>query len=156
MPTGHQHGIIEGIIAALLIFFVKRYQLGKVLTGEIGIYTRRNLDTVRAADVAFISNERYTQVQSDSYLDIAPELVVEVLSPHDNWQTVQEKIEEYFSIGVKLIWIVNPKQNQIQLFRSPAEMRLLKADDMLSGEDVLPGFEVTVAEIFEEMEASRS
>ena len=79
MPTGHPHGIIESMIAALIFNYLRTHKIGRVVSGEVGVYTQRNPDTVRAVDVAFISNERYRQVQSGSYLDVAPELVVEMV-----------------------------------------------------------------------------
>ncbi|MCB0060820.1 MAG: Uma2 family endonuclease, partial [Caldilineaceae bacterium] len=68
MPTGHPHGYFEAMIAAFLFNFVRLNRIGRVLTGEVGIYTGRNPDTVRAADAAFISHQRFAQVQSRSYL----------------------------------------------------------------------------------------
>src|SRR5437763_899023 len=81
-PTGDEHAAYESNFDEYLKAFVRAHKLGKVRVGEVGIYTHRNPDTVRAADVAFISNERYVQrKQKGGYLDIAPELVVEVMSP---------------------------------------------------------------------------
>ena len=65
---------------------------GEDLCCEIGIYTHRSPDTVRAADVLFISNERFAQQKSAGYLEIAPELIVEILSPSDRWTEVTNKI----------------------------------------------------------------
>jgi Uma2 family endonuclease len=97
-PTGHAHGYIEGEFYSALKAFVTQHQLGRVLVGEVGIYTSRNPDTVRGADVAFISHNRMAQVRSKSYLDVAPELVVEILSPDDSWSKVMDKLEEYFNV----------------------------------------------------------
>ena len=112
-PTGYSHGYIESNIAAILYNFVRQRKLGRTLSGEVGIYVQRNPDTVRAADVAFISKERLAQVQSQSYLDVAPELVVEVLFPNDRWSEVMEKIEAYFAANVLMIWIADPRRQQI-------------------------------------------
>ena len=74
------------------MIFAYHQKLGHVLVGEVGIYTNRNPDTVRGADVAYISKDRLAQTQSQSYLDVAPELIVEVLSPGDSWSEVIEKV----------------------------------------------------------------
>jgi Uma2 family endonuclease len=103
-PTGHLHGYIGFKFSKILGVFVDEHKLGRVLTGEVGIYTGRDPDTVRGADVAFISNERLAQVQSQSYLDVAPELIVEVMSPDDRWYDVDDKLMEYFDIGVQVVW----------------------------------------------------
>lgn len=148
MPTGHPHGYIENIIGALLYIYLKTHPIGRALSGEVGIYTRRNPDTVRAADVAFISNERFRQARSAGYLDVAPELVVEVMSPDNTWSEVQKKLAEYFAVNVLMVWVVDPQLEQVHVYRSPEQMKLLRKEDRLTGDDVLPGFQVALAEIF--------
>lgn len=147
-PVGHPHGYIKFNIGAILHTFVKEHGLGRVMGGEVGIYTQRNPDTVRGADVAFISNERFAQVQSRSFLDVAPKLVVEVLSPDDSWSDITEKLEEYFNINVEVVWIVDPRREQVHVYRSQTEVDRLTVDDKLSGGNLLPGFEVPIAELF--------
>lgn len=148
MPTGHEHGDIEAVIAALLVMFVRQAKLGKVMSGEVGLYTQRNPDTVRAADVLFISNGRYAMVTSGSFLDVAPELIIEILSPDDAWRTVDKKLREYFAIGVVLVWIVNPESRTITAYRSMTDVREFGESDMLTGDEVLPGFTIRVDELF--------
>ncbi len=150
MPTGHPHGYIEVLIAALLFNFVKLHKLGRVLGGEVGIYTRRSPDSVRAADAAFISNERFTQVQSTSYLDVCPELIVEILSPDDTWSHMHEKLAEYFSVEARLVWVIDPRLEQIHVYRSLDDVTRLTRQDKLNGEDILPGFQIAIDEIFED------
>lgn len=149
MPTGHPHGFIENIIAFFLTLFVRDHKSGRILTGEVGIYTKRNPDTVRAADVAFISHERLAQAQAEGYLDMAPELVVEIMSPTNTWTEVQKKLAEYFAIGVQMMWVVDPQLEQVHVYRSPEQVKLLRKQETLAGEEVLPGFEVALTEIFE-------
>jgi Uma2 family endonuclease len=148
-PTGDEHAGIEVNIVTILQQFVRSHKLGKVRSGEIGIYTRRNPDTVRGADVLFISNERYAQKQSAGYLDVAPELVVEIMSPNDRWSNVMQKLSEYFDIGVRLVWIVDPKTASIYAYRSLTEVNAFAAGDILSADDILPGFSVAVEAILE-------
>lgn len=147
-PPGFWHGYIEFNFGRTLSNFVRQHNLGYVIGGEAGIYTRRNPDTVRGVDVAFISHERMTQVKSESYLDVAPELIVEILSPSDRWDEVNDKLAEYFAIGVQLVWVADPKRKQIHVYRSPTEVEILAEKDVISGGEVLPGFSVTVAELF--------
>ncbi|NJN92852.1 MAG: Uma2 family endonuclease [Anaerolineales bacterium] len=147
-PTGHPHGYIEINIGGILREFVRKHKLGRVIGGEVGIYTQRNPDTVRAADVAFISRGRLAQVRSQSYLDIAPELVVEVLSPDDAWSEVMEKLEEYFVVGTLSVWIADPKREQIYVYHSLTEVQRFSSGEVLADEKVLPGFSVPVAELF--------
>jgi Uma2 family endonuclease len=146
-PNEYLHGYIEGKFCSALKAFVTQHQLGRVLVGEVGIYTGRNPDTVRGADVAFISHERMAQVKSKSYLDVAPELIVEVLSPDDSWSDVMEKLEEYFSIGVLAVWVADPRKQQVYVYQSLTEVQRFTAADVLPGGQVLPGFSVPVMEL---------
>lgn len=148
-PTGDEHGRVEANIGAELLVFVRSRKLGQVRVGEVGIYTRRNPDTVRAADVLFISNERYAQIKSSGYLDVAPDLVVEVLSPSDSWIDVTQKLREYFAIGVRLVWVANPQTRSVYAYRTLTDVREFTENDDLPGDDVLPGFSVKVAQLFE-------
>jgi Uma2 family endonuclease len=150
-PTGAQHGWVEGNASDVLRAFVRPRRLGRVLVGEVGIYTRRNPDRVRAADVVYISRDRYAMRAARSgYLDIAPELVVEVLSPRDTVMETTQKLREYFGIGVRLVWIVDPESRLVYAYRSPTEVREFTEPDDLPGDDVLPGFSAPVSSLFEE------
>jgi Uma2 family endonuclease len=148
MPTGHPHGFYEVNLATFLNVFVRTHKLGRVLGGEVGIYTHRQPDTVRGVDVAFISHERLAQVQSKSFLDICPELIVEVMSPADTWSEVHEKLEEYFAVGAQLIWVVDPRRQRLHIYRSLTDLEILTDQDTLTGGEVLPGFQVPVVELF--------
>jgi Uma2 family endonuclease len=149
-PTGGQHGIIEGRFYKALDAFVTPRHLGLVMVGEVGIYTRRHPDTVRGADALYISNERAAKWSGKGYLDVAPDLVVEVMSPDDRWIEITQKLREYFQIGVRLVWVAEPSARLVYAYRSLTDVRQLGENDTLSGDDVLPGFSVPVAGLFEE------
>ena len=153
VPTslaGDQHGSCAGNFCYVLRSFVHSHKLGKVRVGEVGIYTRRNPDTVRGADVLFISNERYVQRKSPGFLDVAPDLVVEILSPNDRWTETTQKLREYFAIGVRLVWVADPQARSVYAYRALTDVREFTENDVLPGDDVLPGFSVKVARLFEE------
>jgi Uma2 family endonuclease len=147
-PPGFWQGIVENRVGKIISNFVDQHKLGYVMVGEAGVYTHRNPDTVRGVDVAFISHERMAQVKSESYLDVAPELIVEILSPGDRWDEVNDKLAEYFAIGVQMVWVADPKRKQIHLYRALTEVEILTAEDDISGGEVLSGFSVGVAELF--------
>ncbi len=149
VPTGYSHGYTECVIGKVLSAFAEQHHLGRVMVGEVGIYTARDPDTVRGADVVFISHERMAQVKSPSYLDVAPDLIVEVLSPEDRWSDVMEKLEEYFAIGVRAVWVADTKMQTVYVYRSLTAVQRFTAEDELPGGDVLPGFSVLVRELFE-------
>jgi Uma2 family endonuclease len=150
-PTSDEHGRIEVNVAVVLKAFARSHRLGKVLGGEVGIYTRRNPDRVRAADVVFISEERYARRSNPpGYLDVSPELVVEILSPGDTVTDLAEKLREYFAIGVRLVWVVDPRARRVFAYRTPTEMREYREPDTLPAEDAVPGFTIPVSALFEE------
>lgn len=150
-PTGGEHGRIESNFGEALNSFARSSKLGKVFVGEVGIFTRRGPDTVRGADVAYLSNERYERLGSkQGFLDVAPDLVVEVLSPRDSAAGLTQKLREYFAIGVRLVWVADPAARAVLAYRSPTDVREFRKADRLTGDDVLPGFELTVTSLFEE------
>ena len=130
-PTGYLHGLIEGKFFAKLLAFVEQQSLGRVLVGEVGIYMARHPDTVRGADVAFISNEGLAKVRSSSYLDVAPELVVEILSPDDRWSDLMEKLGEYFDVGVLVVWLADLRKRSVYVYRSLTDVQHLTVGDVL-------------------------
>lgn len=147
-PTSDLHGAIEKNVGFELETFVRRHKTGHVRVGEVGIYIRRNPDTIRAADAVFISEERYAQQETAGYLQIAPDLVVEVLSPSDTWGRVNKKLQEYFTIGVKMVWIVDSAEPQVYVYRSITDIRYFTEADILPGDEILPGLELPVVALY--------
>ena len=143
-PAGIEHGGIAGDLHGFLHAFVWKNKLGKVYCAEPGFIIRRDPDTVRAPDTCFISNERleeYGRAQQ-GYYPIAPDLVVEVLSPGDRQDDIDIKIEEWFEGGARAVWIVNPRRKTITVYNSLDDIQLLTLKDTLRGDPVLPGFSV--------------
>ena len=149
-PIGRSHAYVAANLSMALNQFVRQQKLGEVLVGEIGIFIQRKPDRIRAADVVFVSKERLAQTTVSGYLKVAPNLVVEIISPTDRWQTVRDKLEEYFAIGVHRVWIVEPETRAVLVYRSVTEMNRLGEGDVISGEGVLEGFSLPVSELFEE------
>lgn len=150
MPTGDEHGDVEAELLMRLRAYGKETGRGRAVGGEVGIYIRRNPDTVRAADVVFISKERDLRPRSKGYFEVAPELVVEVLSPDDRMSRVREKLRDYFSAGVQVVWVVDPTLRRVLVHRSLTDVTVLKDRQALTEEDLLPGFSVAVSELFPE------
>ncbi|MDX1522854.1 MAG: Uma2 family endonuclease [Anaerolineae bacterium] len=146
---GAEHGLVTSNLAAELRSFVRQHKLGWVTGGEVGIYTRRNPDRVRGADIAFVANQTSTD-RPKGFLEIAPDLIVEIMSPNDRWLDVHQKLEEYFEIGVKQVWVVEPENRAVRRYRSVTDVQKLTETDTLIGDGILAGFELPVAEIFAE------
>lgn len=144
-----EHGLIAAEVVRLLRNFIDHSKSGWVLGGGVGIYTGRHPDTVRSMDVAFLSKVRHP-ARPKGYLDVAPELVVEIISPADRWKDIQDKLKEYFAIGVDTVWLIDPEDQTIFIYSELTEMIRLGKDDILRGEGPLTGFEVPVGTIFTE------
>ncbi len=148
-PTGAQHGLVEVNVVNALQRFVRPKQLGWVLSGEVGVYTRRNPDTVRAADVLFVSRARLPELPTRGFLEVAPELVVEIVSPSESQKELQQKIREYRAIGVNWVWVVEPETRRVWVYRQEGAPQELSESDTLVGEGILTGLELQVAQLFE-------
>jgi Uma2 family endonuclease len=135
-------------VAFLLTAHVLATHYGRV-TVEAGQVTERDPDTVRGPDVAFWSIERLPLDQTpEVYPDVAADLCVEILSPNTSPNEMREKVREYLHRGVRMVWVVDPEDHTVVVYRQVGEGRLLWDDATLTGEDVLPGFQCRVAEFF--------
>ena len=150
-PRERVHGKPEARLTSRLLNFVESHDRGEVLAGEIGIYIRRNPDTVRAADIVFISHGRMARCKSEGYLDVAPEIVVKVLSPKDRPADLAKKIQDYFSAGVDRVWVLDSRQHCISMYRSLSEVQELRPGDILTEEDLLPRLRFAVGDLFDKL-----
>lgn len=104
---------------------------------------------LRKPDVSFIRQDRLTyEILHSGYCPVAPDLAVEVLSPNDTASEIEEKTEEFLRAGVQLIWIINPDLRTVRIHRANGTITGLHEQDRLSGEDVIVGFQVRVADLF--------
>jgi len=151
-PVGFLHGKIGRRIAhPLEAWSEDRPGTGEVVSGEVGIYIRRDPDTVRAADILYISTERLAGRAPVGYLETAPELVVEILSPDKRRGMVEEKLKDYFAVGVDLVWVVDPDERYVLAYRgSLFDVERWEEGDILMDEEILPGFALPVTDLFRE------
>jgi len=146
-PTNPEHGRLEANVATALHNFSRTENLGLVLVGEVGIFTRWNPDRVRGADVVFISHEQYDRrTKTRGFLDVAPELVVEILSP-ERPDTAQ-KVLEYLEIGVRLVLVVDPDARTITTHRPNGALMCHTESDAVPCQDGIPGFSLAAANVF--------
>jgi Uma2 family endonuclease len=106
---------------------------------------------VRKPDVAFVSYQTWPRgrwISPGRGWAIAPELAVEVISPYDLAQAVVTKLQEYFLAGVQSVWQVWPNVEQVHVYTSPTAVRILTRADELTGDPVVPGFRVPIADLF--------
>ena len=128
----------------------KPNQRGKVYGGEAYFRIRKDPDTNVGIDVALATPDQRDQVKrKTSYIDGSPIFAAEVLSPSDKQREIDETIEEYLACGVKVLWIVDPADETVTVYRPGAEPVLFNRTQELAGDPELPGFRCRVAEIFE-------
>jgi len=146
-PTNPEHGRLEANVAGAIRDFVRTQNLGLIMVGEVGIFTRWNPDRVRGADVVFISHAQYDRrTKTRSFLDVAPELVVEILSPER--PGTAQKVLEYLEVGVRLVLVVDPESRTISAHRPNEAVRLYKEPELVWCDDALTGFRLPVANVF--------
>ena len=132
-PPGHRHGVIAARLARLIDNHVHEYDLGSVVAAETGFKLFADPDTVRAADAAFISRDRAPDPPALGYPALAPDLVIEVLSPNDHAGEVQSKIGDWLSAGSRLVWVIDPGRRRAVVYRADGTLSILSEDDALDG-----------------------
>lgn len=122
---------------------------GMVLCGEVGCRLRRDPETTVGIDVTYLGPELAAQEPEDTRLiDGVPVLAVEILSPSDTVEDINEKIDEYLAAGVALVWVVDPHDQTVMVYRPGQPPTMVNNTQELSGEPHLPGFRVPVARLF--------
>lgn len=149
-PDGQFHGEYGSNINISLGGYVKSSRLGKTYNADTGFILETDPDTVRAPDVAFISNKRLAEIgESTGYALGAPDVAVEVISPNDRYPEVDEKTAEWLEAGCRAVIVVNPRRRTVDIHRSPAETLTLTESDTLEIDDIVPGWRMAVKDIFE-------
>ncbi|MCY3021682.1 MAG: Uma2 family endonuclease [Planctomycetota bacterium] len=147
-PAGYLHGRIGARLLISVGQYVEARKLGAVCTAETG-FRFPDGKTVRAPDVMFVSAARIpADLSRRSYLPFAPDFAIEVVSWDDSFKDVTEKAESFIAAGVKLVWVVEPEEQRVYIYRPGRDVQRVDSGGMLSGEDVIPGFELAVAAIF--------
>jgi Uma2 family endonuclease len=149
-PMGAESDLIAAAVITALNNTVRPQRLGYVFGSQTGFRcfpARKGL--VRKPDVSFVIRGRFPdeRIPKGDIL-LAPDLAVEVVSPNDLYEEVELKVNEYLSAGVRLVWVVSPSAKTILVRRPNKSCTTLDRTDTLNGEDVLPGFSCSVAELF--------
>jgi len=145
-PAGMRHGRVIVKLTARLDAHVEAKHLGMVFDSSTGFRLPRG--NVRSPDVSFVTTARLPKGEiPQGFGELAPDLVVEVLSPGDDEPALFEKLGEYLGAGVRLIWVIDPTRRSATAYRSLVQTRHLAADDFLDGEDIVPGFRCSLSEV---------
>jgi len=146
------HGFISARLSAALLAFVQTERLGAVLDSSTGFWMKNR--NCRAPDISFISRARLEALgfrpSTRLFFPGAPDLAVEVLSPNNTRGEIDERLNDFFTSGSLLAWIIDPQAQSVEVCRSLTARRLIGAGGFLEGEDILPGFRYPIANLFKE------
>jgi Uma2 family endonuclease len=146
-PAGGRHGHVTARLAKRLMDVVEARGLGTVFAAETGFLIGADPDTVRAPDIAFVTNERLPDPDLPGYPALAPDLVVEVSSPGDRPGETLTKVGEWLTAGTRLVWVVDPARRLARVYRPDGSETVVAEADSLDGEDVVPRFNCRLGEI---------
>jgi Uma2 family endonuclease len=149
-PTTPLHGIYTMRVSLPIAQFVEERGLGVVCGAETGFVIQHadGTESVLAPDMAYIAAERIPDVLPEGFWRIPPDLVVEIRSRSESQREVAQKTAMWLEAGVRLVWNVDPYRQLVSVHRTDGTEQTLRIDDTLSGEDVLPGFELPLRRIF--------
>lgn len=151
MPLpNNQHSEIMAELHLAISLFVRQNNLGRTLVGDAGFVLGRNpygRDTVRGVDIAFISTERAPEPLPPNFMEGAPDLAIEIMSPSNTMGDIRRKINQLLEAGCRQIWIVHPDLREVDVHTSEGA-KVHREGDKLFADDILPGFKIDVADIF--------
>jgi len=153
--SGALHGYTCSILVMALMNYVLPRGLGVVLDSSTAFTMKNN--NKRSPDISFVSKDKLQGLEQlpESFLDGAPDLAIEVLSPHNTIAEIDQKVVEYLENGSRLVWVINLKLHYVLVYRSTQEPdRLLKQSDALDGEDVIAGFTMPLSALFQKLSFS--
>ncbi|MFN7414079.1 MAG: Uma2 family endonuclease [Dolichospermum sp.] len=148
-PTGGETGDRNLELGGQVWFWNRQNGLGKAFDSSTGFKLPNG--ATRSPDVSWIKIERWnalTPEQRKRFLPLCPDFVIELVSESDDLADTQAKMREYIANGLRLGWLINPKNKQVEIYRPNQEIEVLQSPLSLSGEDVLPGFILDLQPIF--------
>ena len=147
--AGELHMAIVILLFKLLDRFVEEHDLGLVRPDGLAYVLRRDPDQVRIPDVSFVAWQSVPDGEiSDAFWEGAPTLAVEVVSPNDRADDIHARVQDYLEAGSRQVWVLWPRRQSVSVYAQGADTRELGPDALLDGRDVLPGFQVRVADLF--------
>jgi Uma2 family endonuclease len=144
-----RHGVVSYRAVRAIADFVEANRLGWIAINDTFVRTEDGPDTVRGADVLFVSYARLPDGVMPEDLSVPPELVLEVRSPSDRWNAVFIKVGEYLRAGVTVVLVIDPVSRTVSAYRDDGGQQTFREADELTVPDVLPGFTLPVARLFD-------
>jgi Uma2 family endonuclease len=147
-PPGAIHGNLQSRIATELTIQGERLGHGKAFT-DVGVVLARKPDHVRGPDVAFVMKASLPEkISPEGFLESIPELIVEIKSKNDTASEIAEKVDDYLGAGAKLVWVCDDANDMFTEHRRGNPARNHGKDDILTCDDIIPGFRLSLAELF--------
>jgi Uma2 family endonuclease len=149
-PSGYRHGTVVARVGSRLGPFVEQHCLGETCGAETGFLLRRNPDTVRAPDAAFISNETLAALAGpvEGFFPGAPDLAIEVRSPSDRDADLAGKIAGWLDAGSRAVLVIDPQRARAAVYRPGNRMASFLRDNIVALPDLLPGWSLMLGELF--------
>ena len=148
-PASSRSGVVTARASRRISNFVKDNELGFCGSAELGYVLARNPDRVRAPDISFVRAERIPATGiPNAFWPGPPDLAVEVRSPTNRLAEVLRKIADYLEAGTRLVWLLEPDPRRAMVYRADGAVTVVGEDGVLDGEDVLPGFQLRLAEVW--------
>jgi Uma2 family endonuclease len=146
---GWRHGRIGMRIGFLVETYLQTHDLGRISGLDTGVVTERDPDTVRGADVCYVSYARLPADQDpEDYPEVAPEIIWEVRSPSDRQAKVLTKVSEYLNAGVLAVCVVDPRRRSLTTYHPDSPEETIGIEGLWREPDILPGFEMSAADVF--------
>lgn len=147
-PTGSETGRRNVKVTTQLEIWNRKYKLGVVFDSSTGFKLPNGAD--RSPDASWIKKDRWdalTSEEKETFAPICPDFVVELRSKNDSLKELQQKMEEYMDNGARLGWLLDRKNQRVAIYRQGKDVEIMQSPTTLSGEDVLPGFVLDLADI---------
>ena len=148
-PAGGRHGQVAHKAGLVIGNHVLAPNLGRVFAAETGFLLQRGPDTVRAPDVAFVAGDRLGAADVPAgFLEMAPDLAVEVVSPSDSAAAVQAKVDDWLRAGTRLVWVMYPETRSVTAHRPARPATVVPEPGALDGAPVFSDFKIPVRDLF--------
>jgi len=148
-PNSYAHGLVAANLCVELGGYIETNKLGTTLA-TCGYILRRDPDTVRAADISFIRQDRWARLtDTTGYPSFAPDLAVDIIDPWDGYTDVMQRRADWLTAGTRLVLVIDPSRRTVAVHRSANTMTMLTEDDQIDGADAVPGWTMSVRALFE-------
>ena len=147
-PAGYTHSAVGMRIGHLIQTYLDEHPIGEIAGADLGVVFENG--DLRSPDLTFVRKEKVPSGEAhERFLQVVPDLVVEVLSPSDSMRFVGHKIGEFLECGVPIVWLVDPAQRTVTVYRSLTNTERYAVDDTINAEPILPGFSCAVSRFFQ-------